>query len=569
MQITRAKSVLIGLTVSFLVSGCGSPEVEDSLDVYDVIIRNGRIVDGTGNPWFRGDVGIREKRVVAVGDLGEASANRTIDARDHVVTPGFIDLHSHASWNFLVDSRVASKVTQGITLDVEGEGQSVAPMSEEYLEARRASFERFGITPDWRTLGEFFERLEASPATINFGTFVGTATIREIVIGTEDRPATEEELATMERLVAEAMEDGAFGVFSALLYVPDQFNRTEELIAMAKVAARYGGAYQTHQRSEGDAIFESLDEAFRIAREAEIRTNITHLKAAYIQNWGKMPEVAGRISAARREGLDIAADVYPYVWGHTTLRALLPPWARTGTNQAIRERLGDAANRERIKKELAAPTIEWDNEYYGVGGAKGFVIVDVHGNENLKHLEGKNLADIAAEQGTDPRDVIMNIVEEGGAGFISLLTDEDDLRLALRQEWSAFGTDGEVAAPDGPLSSALPHPRAYGTYPRILGRYVRELKLLSLEAAIRKATSLAAQRLGIRDRGLIREGFYADLVVFDPQTIIDKATYKEPHQYSEGIDYVLVNGEVVVEGGRITDARPGMVVRGPGYSRDN
>ncbi len=536
---------------------------------YDVIITNGRIMDGTGNPWFRGDVGIRGRRIAAIGDLSGDDATRTIDAGDKAVTPGFIDLHSHASWYFLVDSQAGSHLTQGITLDVEGEGKSVAPISELYLADQKDSLERFGVTPDWRTLGEFFDRLEANPPTINLGTFVGTQTIREIVIGTEDRPATVEELAEMETLIAEAMEDGAFGVFSALMYVPDRFNRTEELISMARVAARYGGAYHTHQRSEGDAIFESLGEVIRIAREADIRANVTHLKTAYIQNWGKMAEVVERINAARREGLDIAADVYPYVWGAADFRDLLPPWARTGTREEIKERLADPSVRERIKKELEVPTSEWENEYLGVGGAQGFRIIDVRGNEDLEHLEGRSLADIASEEGKDPRDVIMDIIQAGGAEFVSHLTDEDDLRLALRQEWVAFGTDGKTVAPNGPLSELLVHPRAYGTYPKIMGHYVRELKLLSLEEAIRKATSLPAQRLGIRDRGLLKEGFYADIVIFDPETIIDKATYQNPHQYSEGIDYVLVNGEVVVDKGQITDARPGMAVRGPGYKGES
>ena len=569
MNLKTPGVALLLLATACLFAGCAQSEKVTPMGPYDVIITNARIIDGTGNPWFRGDVGIRGKRIVTIGDLSGDDAKRTIDAGGNPVTPGFIDLHSHASWTFLVDSRAASAVTQGITLVVEGEGNSVAPTSESYLAERMSSFERRGITPDWQTLGEFFDRLEANPATINFGTFVGTSNLREIVIGTEDRPASQEELAEMEKLTAEAMEDGAFGVYSALMYVPDRFNRTEELIALARVAARYDGAYQTHQRSEGDALFESLDEVFRIAREADIRANVTHMKAAYIQNWGEMAEVVERINAARREGLDIAADLYPYVWGKASLVDLLPPWARTGTGEEIKGRLGDPSVRERIKKEIETPTSEWENEYLGVGGAKGFQIIDVKGNEELKHLEGRSLADIASDEGQDPIDVIMNTIGAGGAGFVSHLTDEDDLRLALQQEWSAFGTDGATVAPDGPLSEGLVHPRVYGTYPKILGRYVREIKLFSLEEAIRKATSLPAQRLGIRDRGLLREGFYADIVIFDPETISDKATYQNPHQYSEGIDFVLVNGEVVVDEGQITDARPGMVVRGPGYKGES
>ena len=552
-----------------LLSGCQPQAGDEASDGYDVLITNGRIVDGTGSPAYEGDVGIRGQRITAVGDLSASDAGRVIDAQGHVVAPGFIDLHSHSSWYFLVDPRTPSKVTQGITLDIEGEGRSVAPMDDRYVAERAASYERFGIDPDWRTLGEFLDRLEANPGAINFATFVGTGNIRELAVGLEDRPATAVERAEMERVTAEAMEDGALGVFSALMYTPDRFNSTEELLLMAQVASRYGGVYQTHQRSEGDALFESLDEVFHIAREAGIRSNITHLKAAYIANWGKMAEVVDRISQAREEGLDIAADIYPYVWGAAGLRALLPPWAREGSGEVIRQRMADPAIRERIKRELDVPTTEWENEYLGAGGAASFRIVDVQGNENFADIEGMMLDEIAAQLGRDPKDVIMDIIQEGGAGFVSHLTDEEDLRLAMQQPWVAFGTDGRLAAPDGLLSAGLPHPRAYGTYPKILGRYVRELNVISLEEAVRKATSLAAESIGVEDRGTLTEGFYADIVVFDPETIIDNATYEEPHQYSTGIEYVLVNGEVVLDQGEITDARPGMVVRGPGHRQDD
>lgn len=551
------------VTLALLCSAC-QPQDEAS-GGYDILITNGRIVDGTGSPAFEGDVGIRGQRIAALGDLSEAEAGRVIDAAGHVVAPGFIDLHSHSSWYFLVDPRTPSKVTQGITLDIEGEGRSVAPIDDRYVAERAASYERFGIDPDWRTLGEFFDRLDANPAAINFASFVGTGNIRELAVGLDDRPATPEELVEMERLTAEAMEDGALGVFSALMYTPDRFNTTEELVLMAQVAGRYGGVYQTHQRSEGDALFESLDEVFHIARESGIRTNVTHLKAAYVANWGKMAEVVDRINRAREEGLDIAADIYPYVWGAAGLRALLPPWAREGGVVEIERRMGDPAIRDSIKRELDVPTAEWENEYLGAGGAVNFRIVDVQGNENYLRYEGMMLDEIAADLGKDPKDGIMDMIQEGGAGFVSLLTDEFDLRLAMRQPWVAFGTDGRLAAPDGPLAAGLPHPRAYGTYPRILGRYVRELGVISLEEAIRKSTSLAAESIGVENRGTLAEGLYADIVVFDPETIIDHATYQEPHQHSTGVEYVVVNGEVVLDQGEITDARPGVVVRGPGY----
>ncbi|MDE0073615.1 MAG: D-aminoacylase [Gammaproteobacteria bacterium] len=551
------------VTLALLPSAC--QRQDGASGAYDILITNGRIVDGTGSPAFEGDVGIRGQRIAAVGDLSDAEAGRVIDATGHVVAPGFIDLHSHSSWYFLVDPRTPSKVTQGITLDIEGEGRSVAPIDDRYVAERAASYERFGIEPDWRTLGEFFDRLDANPAAINFASFVGTANIRELAVGLDDRPATPEELLEMERLTAEAMEDGALGVFSALMYTPDRFNTTEELVLMAQVAGRYGGVYQTHQRSEGDALFESLDEVFHIARESGIRTNVTHLKAAYVANWGRMAEVVDRINRAREEGLDIAADIYPYVWGAAGLRALLPPWAREGGVADIERRMGDSAIRDSIKRELDVPTAEWENEYLGAGGAVNFRIVDVQGNENYLRYEGMMLDEIAADLGKDPKDGIMDMIQEGGAGFVSLLTDENDLRLAMRQPWVAFGTDGRLAAPDGPLAAGLPHPRAYGTYARILGRYVRELGVISLEEAIRKSTSLAAENIGVEDRGTLAEGLYADVVVFDPETIMDHATYQDPHQYSTGVEYVVVNGEVVLDEGEITDARPGVVVRGWGY----
>jgi dihydroorotase/N-acyl-D-amino-acid deacylase len=533
---------------------------------FDVIVENGRIVDGTGNPWYRADVGIRGNKIAAVGGLARAEAVRRIDAADRIVCPGFIDMHSHASWGLLVDGRAASKITQGVTLEIEGEGESVAPLDDAMVERRRKQYARFGVDPSWRSLDEYFRRWERTPATVNFATYLGTENAREMCVGFDDRPARPDELECMRKLTERAMQDGALGIYSALMYSPDRFNRTEELIEMAKVAARHGGLYQSHIRSESDAVEAALDEVFRIAREAEIPAHITHFKVTYKQNWGRMPAILEKVEAARKSGLDVTADLYPYVRAGGGFTPLLPPWAQEGGRPEIVRRLKDPATRERIKQELATPTSAWENEYYGAGGGpEGFSITDARGNPALKKYEGRTVAAVAAAEGKDPRDVVLDIILAGDAGMTVLITSEDDLRLAIQRPWVAFGSDGQTVAPDGPLSDGLVHPRGYGTYPKILGEYVRELGLLRLEDAVRKATSFPARRLGIRDRGLLREGHYADVVVLDPATIIDRATYEKPHQFAEGIAYVLVNGEVVLDQGRITEARPGMVVRGAGY----
>jgi N-acyl-D-aspartate/D-glutamate deacylase len=535
---------------------------------FDIVVAGGHVVDGSGNPWFLADVGIRNGRIAAVGRLQGAEAQRTIDARDKIVAPGFIDLMGSSDWELLVDPRAASKVTQGITLIVGGEGSSVAPIDDRLATLNRTRYERLGVTPTWRSLGDFFRLLETRPPAIHFATFVGAGGLRELVVGRENRPATPAELVEMERLAASAMEDGALGISTSLMYVPDRFAKTEEIIALAKVAARFGGIYATHQRSEGDGINPSLDEVFRIASEARIPAHIFHLKTMYRQNWGRMPNVVRRIEAARGEGLDITADVYPYVAASAGLFDLLPLWAREGSLQEVLARLHDPAARERIRKDLAVSTLEWENEYYGAGGAAGFLIASVQ-NAALRPVVGERLSTIAAKRSQDPVDTLMDLVQEddGGTGFVSFIMDEPDVRLALQQPWASFCNDEGIHATDGPLAEGKPHPRAYGSFPRILGRYVRDEKLLSLEDAIRKATSLPAQTLGIRDRGLIREGFWADLVVFDPTTIADRATFEDPHQYSVGIDYVLVDGTPVLDQSRLTAARPGKIVRRSGYVR--
>jgi N-acyl-D-amino-acid deacylase len=539
---------------------------EPSGPPFDLVIEHGRIIDGSGNPWYRADVGVRGGRIVAIGRLAGSPARQRIDAHDKVVSPGFIDMMGASDWALLVDPRAASKLTQGITLSVSGEGSSVAPANERTLADDKGYMEKFGVKADWHTLGDFFRRLEAHPATMHFATFVGAGGLRDYVIGRENRPASSEEMAQMEKLADEAMRDGAMGVSTSLMYVPHRFASTEEIIALAKISAHYGGIYVTHQRSEGDGINASLDEIFRIGREAKLPVHIYHLKTMYRQNFGRMPNVIRRIEAARAEGLDVTADAYPYVAAGAGLFDLLPLWTREGKLEEVLARLRDPKARERVKKDLTVSTTEWENEYYGAGGAEGILISGVL-HPSLNSLVGKRLSEVARERGQDPVDTLMDIVLEdrGATSMVSFIMDEPDVRLALEQPWTAFCNDSTIAATDGPLSEGKPHPRAYGSFPRILGRYVREEKRITLEAAVRKATSLPAQVLGIRDRGLVREGFWADLVVFDPDTIADRATYEQPHQYSLGIDYVFVDGSLVLDHGHVTDARPGKVIRGPGY----
>ncbi len=557
------------LSVGVLLFGYLIPQADShaAQEPFDLIVHGGRLIDGTGNPWFEADVGIRGKKIAAVGDLSQALARRRIDAQGYAVSPGFIDMHAHPGTNYFVDPRAVSKVTQGITLEIEGEGSSVAPLNDAMAARHEARLARYGVDLEWRSLDQFFRHLEATPATINFATYLGTENVRVMTVGHDNRLATPEELDQMREIVDQAMRDGALGVYSALMYSPDRYNRTSELVEMAKVASAYGGVYQTHPRSEGNAFHASLDEVFQIAREARIPAHITHLKIAYEQNWGRMPEIVQRVEDARAEGLQITADMYPYEQGAASFSALLPPWALEGGWDEVVRRLNDEQIRERIQTDLATQTDEWEKEYMGAGGGpRGITLVGGADNPNLAPYQGMTLDAIARAKNQDPRDTVMDLVLEGDPGFTSYINNENDIQLAIQQPWVAFGTDGGTIAPDGPLSGGLTHPRSYGSFPKILGKYVRELGLVRLEEAVRRATSFPAQILQIRDRGLLREGFYADVVIFDPATIIDRATYIDPHQISTGVHTVVVNGEVVLHNGEVSDARPGMVVRGPGHT---
>ena len=536
---------------------------------FDLLIANGRIVDGSGAPWFVGDVGVKGDRIVAMGQLKGATATTRVDASGLVVSPGFIDMLGQSEFNVLVDGRAASKVTMGVTTEVTGEGQSIAPVSDAMMGDRRmAPWQHFGITQDFRTLGGYFERLETrSRVAINMASFVGAGGVRAYVIGFNERPATPADLEKMKQLVAQAMEEGALGLSTSLQYVPDRFASTDEIVELAKVAAQYGGIYITHQRSESGQLDQSMDEVFRIAREAKIPAEIWHFKTAYKANWGRMPAALARLEASRAEGLDVTADIYPYTRASNGLDACLPLWVREGGAEKEIARLKDPALRERIKRDMVDPSPgSWENQWYGSGGGDGVMVAEVL-NDDLKKYEGKTLTQIGAEMGKDPRDALMDLViaDDANTQCIIAIMREDDVRAALAHRLVAIGTDSGAKAEDGPLAGTKGHPRGWGSFARILGKYVRDEKLLTLEDAIRKMTSRPAARVGLRDRGILRPGMAADVTVFDPATIHDVATFEDPNHYSVGVKYVAVNGTLVVSDGHITDARPGRPLRGPGY----
>jgi N-acyl-D-amino-acid deacylase len=534
---------------------------------FDVIIANGRIVDGTGAPWFRGDVGIVGDRITAIGALGNATAGTRVDASNLTVAPGFIDLLGQSEFNVLVDGRAASKILQGVTTEVTGEGSSIAPVNDRLIADAAPNATHFGVAQDWRTLADYFKRLaERSHTTINVATFVGAGGVRSYVVGKDDRPATAAELERMKQLVAQAMEQGALGLSSSLQYVPDRFASTDEIVELAKVAARYGGVYFTHQRSESARIFESLDEVFAIAERANIPAEIWHLKTAYKANFGKMPEVLRRIEAARARGLDVTANQYPYTRASNGLDSCLPLWAREGGIDKTLPRLRDPATRERIKKDMDdANATTWENQWYGANGGDGVMVSSVL-NRDLAKYEGLTITQIAKMMNTDPRDAVIDLViaDRGETSSITSIMDEDDVRTALKHPLVGVGTDSGAQAEDGKLSESKSHPRAWGSFPRILGHYVRDEHLLTLEEAIRKMTSKAADRVHLHDRGILRPGMIADVTVFDAAAIRDVSTFDDPKHYATGVRDVFVNGGRVVADGAITAARPGRPLRGPG-----
>jgi N-acyl-D-amino-acid deacylase len=533
---------------------------------YDVIIRNGHIIDGTGSPWYSADVGIRDGRIAAIGRLVDAVGQRTIDAKEMIVAPGFIDMLGQSELTILVNPHVPSKIFQGITTEITGEGESVAPLTDALIQADSMGFQHLHVTPDWRTFDQYFARLEKQGIGINFASYIGAAQTRRLILGDADIAPTPAQLTQMRALVREAMLQGAMGVSTALEYTPAPYASTEELIALAAEAAKFGGIYASHMRDEGANEPAALDEAIRIGREAHIPVEIFHLKVAGKSNFGKMPALVAKIEAARASGVDITADTYAYPAWFNGLSAFIPPWAHDGGDARLIERLRDPATRARIRKDMETPGGHWDNEWQEITGPKDILIGAVQ-NPELLALQGKTLADLAVLWKEDPLNALFDLIikDEAFTDVAVFAVSEADITLALQQPWVSICNDSAGASPDGLLGREHPHPRAYATFPRILRKYVREEAKLSLPDAIRKFSALAAQRMGLVDRGVLKEGMWADIVVFAPDQVRDVATFENPNQLSQGMRYVLVNGVPVIDAGKATDALPGKVLRGPGF----
>ena len=533
---------------------------------HDLIIRNGTIVDGTGLQAYVGDLAVDDDQITAVGDLGEARGALEVDAANLIVAPGFINMLSWAGDRLIEDGRSQSDIRQGVTLEVFGEGTSGGPLNDQMKRGEVASQGDITFDIEWTTLGEYLQYLVKKGISTNVASFVGATTLRIHEVGYDDRPPTDEELDRMRALVRQAMEEGALGIGSSLIYAPAFYAQTDELIELSKVAAEYDGMYISHMRSEGNALLESIDELLTIAREAGIRSEIYHLKAAGEANWDKLDTAISKIEAARTQGLEITADMYNYTAGSTGLDAAMPPSVQEGGYDAWAERLQDPAIRERMRHEITTPTNEWENLMLAAG-SEGTLLVEFK-NPALREYTGQTLADVAEQRGTSIPDTIMDLVIEDGSRVqvVYFLMSEENIKQQLKLPWVSFSSDAGSMAPEGVFLNNSTHPRAYGNFARLLGKYVRDEKVISLEEAIRKLTSLPASNLRIQGRGQLSPGYFADIVVFDPTAIQDHATYEEPHQYATGMHHVWVNGTRVLADGDHTGAMPGRVVRGPGWT---
>ena len=559
------KKIFIGFAVSLLLFFVSCKQESQP---YDTIIRNGMIYDGNGGEPYKGDIGIFADTIAFIGDLSKASAKNEIDAKGNAVAPGFINMLSWATESLIEDGRSQSDIRQGVTLEVMGEGVSMGPLSPAMKERSQKAQGDIKYEIEWNTLGEYLNFLEKKGVSCNVASFIGATTIRNYVIGEDNRGPTTAELDSMKLLVRQAMEEGALGVGSSLIYPPAFFAKTEELIELCKEASKYGGLYISHMRSEGSKLHEAVEELITIAKEANIHAEIYHLKAAGKDNWSKMDSVIRRVERARAEGLTITADMYTYVAGGTGLTATMPPALQDGGFGKLRERLQDPAVRQQLKNEMNSKTDKWENFYYAVGKPENILVVGFK-QDSLKKYIGKSLAEMAKLRGKSPEETAMDLIVQDSTRVecIFFLMDENNVKKQVAIPWLSFGSDEGSYEPAGVFLKFNPHPRAYGNFARVLGKYVREEKLISLQEAIRKLTRLPATNLKIQKRGELKVGNYADVVIFDPAKIKDNATFDKPHQYSEGMIHVFVNGVQVLKDGEHTNAKPGRFVKGPGFKK--
>lgn len=554
------KTIKLLLLLAITISSCSSPTT------YDILIKNGTIADGSGNPTYVGSVAINADTIAAIGELKNAKGNLEIDATGLVVAPGFINMLSWATESLIEDGKSQGDIRQGVTLEVFGEGWSMGPLSEKMKQEMPTSQGDIKYDIDWSTLDEYLQSLVKRGISPNVASFIGATTVRINHIGYEDRAPTDEEMESMKAMVRQAMEDGALGVGSSLIYAPAFYSSTEELIELCKVASEYDGMYISHMRSEGNRLLESIDELMRIANEANIRAEIYHLKMSGKENWNKYDDVVKKIDSARAAGLHITTDMYTYVAGATGLDASMPPWVQEGGYDKWSERLRDPAIRKKVLEEMRTPTDEWENLMLAAGTPDNLLLVGFE-NDSLRHYTGKTLTEVAKIHGKSPEETAMDLVVADGSrvGTVYFLMTEDNVKKQVALPYMSFGSDAGSMAPEGVFMNSSTHPRAYGNFARVLGKYVRDENVISIEEAVRKLTSLPASNLKINKRGSLTEGYFADLAIFNPDTIQDHATFAEPHQYSTGMVHVFVNGQQVLKDGEHTGATPGQVVRGPGY----
>lgn len=554
---TRSRSLAI-VAVS-LCLGCGP-----SQPPYDVVIVGGSVIDGTGAEPVMTDIGVRDGRIATIGPLADAPATRRIDAKGLVVAPGFIDMHNHSDYTILVEPKAESAIRQGLTTLVLGESRSAGPVKPGQNDDPRSRAD--GAAPDWTTLGGYFKKLEAQHMATNIASYVGEEQVWTYVKGYAQSPATADEIEQMKKLVAQAMEEGAMGLSTALLVPPSSLATTENLVELAKVSKQYGGIYSSHIRDEGEKVFEAVQEAINVGKGASIPVDIIHMKIAHKKLWGRVNEIIAMVQKARDEGYNIQANVYPYTAGQNNLSSIIPPWAVDGGRDAMIERLKNPALRPRLRREILNGLPGWYNHYLATGdGWAGMILVTLRTEKN-KAFQGKRMSELIAARGGNAADVLMDVLieENGSVPTVFFHHSEPDMQLVMKQPWTSIGSDGGALSIDGPTSHTHPHPRYFGTFPRVLGRYVRELQVVTLPEAVKKMSSMNADKIGIKDRGRLQEGLWADITIFDPATVIDRATFENPHQYPVGIDYVIVNGTLTIDRGQHTGSLAGRVIYGPG-----